>query len=199
MASSPFETPVLAPSRGRPPNASDLTRHVFWADIYRVLPSSQLRASLESGVQVPSGAGSHPYLVEGFHGPETTETGIDYRWTDGNGLIMLPWPVSDSQTPADFCLSLDVTGIRPPPERPAQIVVSAEGVTLYEGELGLDVARTVLHIPGESIQNTGSPKLEITLASDTWDPSTVSGQTDKRELGVVFYGLELSPGAECPP
>jgi hypothetical protein len=193
-----FDTPVLKYPQGRPPRTDDLTRHIFMADIYRVLPLSAAKAR-DAAVRVPTGAGSYPYLLEGFYLPETNAAGDGYRWTNGHGTIVLPWPASDPEEPADLCLGLELSGRRPAPQLPAEITVAVEGVPLYRGQLDPDQLHTTLHIGGQSIHNEGSPKLEIVLESDTWDPSAVSQGRDQRELGIVFYGLELLPSSACAP
>ena len=194
-----FDMPVLRYAWGRPPVVADIARHVFWADIYRVLPAEQgaTKAMPSEGLAVPVGAGSYPYLRSGFHGREEAEDGSVFRWTKGEALITVPWPQPDPAAPADFCLRLDISTWRPAEEGSLSLIMEAEGIELFDQTLDKAGGRQTLEILARSIENRNSPDLEIKLISDTWNAAEFTDQRDQRELGLVFFGMRLSPLDQC--
>ena len=111
--------------------------------------------------------------------------------------MVLPWPGDDVAVDVDFCLQIDVAGGRPAEEEAPRLVVEVEGVALFNEALSKDYAPRRLTIPVRSLHNQNAPDLEIRLLSGTWNPSEYTEHRDQRELGVLLYGIELAPLAEC--
>ena len=194
-----FSSPVLRPVWGRPPNAADIVPHAFLADLYAVLPAGDgpTKAGSRRVGSVPAGPGSYPYLRSGFHRLEGAEANEDFRWTKGDALVIVPWPDPDPTSPADFCLRLRVSGWRPPQAEPPHLVVKAEGITLFDQQVADLLAPGTLAIPAESVSNQGAPQLEIRIVTDTWNPAALRGSLDRRDLGIMFFGLQVLPLWEC--
>ena len=192
-------TVVRACVAGRPPNATDIFERMMWLHLYEILPRDEGVGDQAASLwpKVSAAAGSYPYLRGGFHGWDMGVDGQIARWTRGSGLVVLPWPGDDVAVDADFCLQIDVAGGRPAEEEAPRLVVEVEGVALFNEALSKDYAPRRLTIPVRSLHNQNAPDLEIRLLSGTWNPSEYTEHRDQRELGVLLYGIELAPVAEC--
>jgi hypothetical protein len=187
---SKIETTVLRPSEGRPPQASDVVSRTLWLDIYEILPVTKAtEASLPAKLPlvIPVGPGSYPFFRDGFWGWVTDDQGKAFRWSNGAGQIVAPWPAA----PAVGCLEIDLAGGRSKEDEPAHLQVQVEGERLYDGVLppGFEVQR--LRIPLREIVNHELPGLEIQLLSNTWQPA------GDNPLGVLVYGLQVLESSEC--
>jgi hypothetical protein len=189
-----IDTVVLRRPQGRAPRAEDIVRRAFIMDFY------EIRAhTTNQPAPVPiltAGAGSYPFLRNGFYG---WGEGVDdriVRWTDGDALVALPWPSEDLSQDADLCLQIDVAGGRPAAEPPAQLAIEVEGVPVFDGELPKDFAPHEIRVSAQQIRNTHLDELELRLISTTWN---ASGAGDNRVLGVLFYGLRFLPIDACVP
>jgi len=194
-----IDTTVVRACEGRPPNATDIFERSFSLDPYEILPRDE-GVGGQAAIRWPkvsAGPGSYPYLRGGFYGWDLGVDGQIARWTNGAGLVMLPWPGEDSAAHADFCLRIAVAGGRPEDEEAPRLVVEVEGVALLNEALSKDYAPRRLTIPVRSLHNQNAPDLEIRLVSGTWNPSEYTEHRDQRELGVLLYGIELAPVAEC--
>jgi hypothetical protein len=195
-----IDTPTLRYVWGRPPNASDLAQHSFWADSYQVLPTAEeglSSAPEERMVEVPLGPGSYPYLRQGFYPFEFVDSNTVFRWTRGEALVTIPWPAATLDERADFCLELVVSGGRAPEAEAARLVVEAEGEELFREPLDKAFEQRTLRLPVRALANRGSPQLEIRLASSTWRPAEYSNPHDQRTLGVMVYSVRLLPPEQC--
>ena len=194
-----IETPTLRYVWGRPPNTGDKARHMFWVDTYVVLPAAEDSSATTQGQmsEIPIGPGSYPYLRQGFYACEVDGNQATFRWTGSEALITLPWPAEVPDAPADFCLELEVSGGRFPDAEPARLVVEAEGVELFRGQLDKAFERQTLRLPVRALTNHGLPQLEICLASNTWKPADYGNTQDLRALGVMLYGVRLLPMGLC--
>jgi len=187
---------VLSQPKTRLPCAQDLVTQTLLLDIYQIKPvtDSLGAGTLQVPVSISAGFGSYPYLRKGFHKWYLNPEGVATRWTDGEAVVMVPWPTVDPRSPVDFCMALDVAGGRPLEEPPVNLVVTIEGVEVFEDQLDRSFAPETLRIPVKAIRNDRSPQLEIQLNSTTWDASKVG---DDRALGVLFYGVQLLSLNEC--
>jgi hypothetical protein len=66
-----------------------------------------------------------------------------------------------------LCLQLQVSGGRPEGEKPAQLVVLAEGEKILEQTLPSDFSFQSLAIPVEKLEDVGEKGLERSLLSTT--------------------------------
>jgi hypothetical protein len=185
------ETTVLRPPNGRSPRSDDIVDRSYIMDFYEILPARSGAAS--ASVRVDAGEGSYPYLREGFYGWDLGEAGAIARWTDGRGEIVVPWPSPDPRRPTDLCLRLSVAGGRPGDAEPATLTIEAEGVAVFSETLSKDFAPREITIAARQLRNTGLDQLELELVSPTWKPAA----GDDRDLGVLFYGLDVAPAEEC--
>jgi hypothetical protein len=193
-----IQTTILRPASGRPPEANDIVPRTFRFDIYEVLPktaSSDTMAVTNTPLAFSAGAGGYPYLRAGFYGWDMGANGQIARWTDGNGLMIVPWPDSDRTSPASFCLNLKVAGGRPESESSVKLQVVAEDRPIFEQTLNRSFEPEQLFIPVEALANHNQPQLEIRLDSTTWQPE--GNGEGSRHLGVLFYGLQLLRIEEC--
>jgi hypothetical protein len=191
-----IEVPVLRQPKERLPSAQDLVTQTLLLDMYQIKP---VTGSLGAGdlpvpVNISAGFGSYPYLRKGFHKWYSNPEGVVTRWTDGEAVVMVPWLTVDSRSSVDFCIALDVAGGRPLEETPVNLVVTVEGVEVFEDQLDRSFTPETLRIPVRAIRNEKNTQLEIQLDSTTWDASKVG---DDRTLGVLFYGLQLLSLNEC--
>jgi hypothetical protein len=191
-----IQVPVLRQPTERVPDFEDIATQTLLFDVYQVQPltDSTNVEGVPDPITIPAGLGSYPYLRDGFHQWHVNPEGVVTRWTDGEALIVVPWPAGDPQFPADFCLKVGVSGWRPEAEGPAHLLVSAEGVDLSNVQLSRSFPPETLRIPGETVKNEGNEELEIHLISTTWDSSSVG---DDRTLGILFYEVQLLPLDEC--
>lgn len=191
-----FETPVVAYAKGRPPLASDLATHIFWADIYAVsaAPSSTARVPENSPSEsfvVPAGSGSYPYLRSGFYGQDVGVGERPVRWTEGHAEIIIPAPVGVDGPQ----LELEIAGGRAPGRQPAHLTVRIEDQVVFDGELPTGFEPYRIALPLSDMPRDGRAEWCIELDSTIWVPDP-SG--DDRELGVLFYSLALCATGECP-
>lgn len=191
-----IEMPVLRQPVGRLPAAEDVTVQTLWLDTYQVKPrtDSGRTEDLSEPIHIPVGSGNYPYLRDGFHHWYADADGNIMRWTDGDAMIVTPWPDANPESPADFCIKVDLAGGRPQNEPPARLTVVAEGVELLDEQLSKAFVPQTFTIPARSIENGKEPQLEIQLISTTWDASSIG---DDRILGVLFYGMQVLPFEQC--
>ena len=192
-----IQVPVLRQPEGRRPAAKDVVTQTLWLDTYQIRSNVKSSGSSEESkaIEVPAaGAGSYLYLRDGFHSWYRDTKGRLTRWTEGQATIMLPWPASEQEEAADFCLRLDIAGGRPAGEGAAYVTVMVENRELFKAELPKSFSPQSLDVPVTSITNENDPQLEIQLISTTWDAPAVG---DERVLGVLFYGMELMPIDQC--
>ena len=190
-----FETPVVRQIGGRPPKAGDIAQHIFWADVYQVLPLEGETRMQVFATHVPAGVGSYPYLIDGFWERETEPDGSPFRWTKGEASIRLPWPLPDPSSPASLCLTLDISGWRPADVVPPQMEILAEGKIVAQRVLDPAAGRMRLKVPIESLANAGTAALDIRLRTGTWNAAQYGDS--RPELGIIFYGLDAAPLRAC--
>ena len=194
-----IDTPTLRYVWGRPPGAADKAQHTFWADTYAVLPAAGDSSAATQGQvsEIPIGPGSYPYLRQGFYVFEMDGSNTVFRWTRSEALITIPWPAATPDAEADFCLELVVCGGRAPYADQACLVIEAEGVELFRGQLDKAFERHTLHLPVRALTNRNSPQLEIRLACNAWRPADHGNQQDQRVLGVMLYSMRLLLPGQC--
>ncbi|HEU5015894.1 MAG TPA: hypothetical protein VFT66_25445 [Roseiflexaceae bacterium] len=160
--------------------------------VYRLVPRGQQSAPQSVG---PRDFGAQ---VRGFYMPEVID-GTPVAWTDGQGLLRLPWPQNG---PLQVTVQL-AGGKRPAALGPARACLSFAPEThwWYEGMPPLPFTApqcvTLDQQPrdysftfdprGQPVPPTGSLLLQIT--SETWVPAQYPNQHDQRSLGVQFGGL----------
>jgi hypothetical protein len=137
------------------------------------------------------------YFGKGFHDWEQTGMDKRFRWTDGDALVTMTWPGEQEEGPTDLCLRMELIPWRPEDVSAAHLRVEAEGVTLFEGDLGKTMEPLHLYLSAQGLDNRGEEALEIRLLSDTWSPQGYSGGEDRRELGIMLQDLRLAPFEEC--
>jgi len=165
--------------------------------------------------------GTGLYNVECDPPANTCDTGnaapgtTPYRWTDGEALIRIPWPVDGKPLTLRLTLS---AGPRPATLPPAQVVVSIRpAATSFDKEQQLGVltvggewATYSVTIPAGVLPRTDDGTALIHLAMPrvfdgknwqpapgaVWQPVNYPAQTnnsaDPRDLHVRFAGLELT-------
>lgn len=153
--------------------------------VFGVLQEDEVRVS-----------GDYLSLREGFYDWEHPVDSRSFCWTGRDALIAFPWPDSDPLALADFCLVMGLAGGRYPEAEPCHLIVEAEGVTLFEGELPQDPSPRLLELAAESIQNVGLKDLEVRIRTNTWVPDDIDGRGDRRNLGCMFYDARLRPSSE---
>ena len=148
---------------------------------------------------------------------ESTGSGTDYRWTDGQALLRIPWP-GDGQ-PLTLRLTLGA-GPRPAPLPPARVVVGLrpdagsfdQEQTLAILDIGPDFAEYTVTIPANALGPTPNGTAVIALGmprtksgkewkpdpGSTWKPidhpTPANTSADPRELHVRFVKAELTVG-----
>ncbi len=163
--------------------------------VYQLVPEGQQSAPHAIG---PRDFGAQ---VRGFYMPEEID-GTTVAWTDGQGLLRLPWPENG---PLRVTVQL-AGGKRPAELGPARACLSFAPEThwWYEGmpPLKFNASQCVtldeqprgysftFDLHGQPAPSAGSLLLQIT--SDTWVPAKYPGQHDQRNLGVQFGGLTVS-------
>lgn len=164
--------------------------------------------------------GGLPYRVEagrydeaaevgGFWGLERDmSTGQDFRWTDGNALLRVPWPATGRPLVLRLTLS---GGVRPPELGPAIVTVGIKSGPGDSDERPLGVltltesfATYTIEIPPDALIPTpdGTAVLRLGLAAPVGRPGTAwrpvdwpaaaGGSYDPRTLHVRFASLELT-------
>lgn len=181
---------LLRPVTRRPPDASDIVSRTLWLDLYEILPTGDPPRASQLPLVFPVGAGSYPYFNRGFWNWTLDDNGHAFRWTDGNGVMELPWPEADLNQRASACLILQVAGGRPE-NIPVQLTVAAEGVRLFQGQLAPGYEPQILRLPFHNLINRDSTALQVTLASGTWTPD------GDKSLGVLVRELQLTDLTDC--
>ncbi|MGI5915790.1 MAG: hypothetical protein ACOX9A_04995 [Anaerolineae bacterium] len=178
-------TPVLHQASGRPPRATDIMPQAFLADVYQIVPARTDPESIYP-IHISAGAGSHPYLREGFYGIEWRDADTSFRWTDGNARITVPW--SARGNPITMNIRLDISGWRPQGEQQAELAIEVGEEVIFSQPLDPtgDQEIVVSHVIDRDV-----PEIDIRLISDTWRPDRFSGGTDQRDLGIVFMGMDI--------
>lgn len=188
--------PILRYPWGRPPTAHDIVIETILADVYRVIPEAlEAPPNAEETVAIPLGPGSYPYLREGLYAFEQPDGHSPYRWTDGRGVMTLPWPKGvDSAT---LCVEMDLSSGRPPQAPTPQVILEAEGKAVGQATLESAERRT-LFFTAKDVQEDGDGRLTLAIVSDTWVPAQTLESADTRRLGVMLYGLTVHFDGACP-
>ncbi|MBC7316898.1 MAG: hypothetical protein H5T70_10805, partial [Chloroflexi bacterium] len=134
--------PILRYPWGRPPTTHDMAIETILADVYRVIPEAPgATPNAEELVAIPLGSGSYPYLREGFYAFEQPDGHSPYRWTDGRGVVTLPWP--EGVDSATLCIEIDLASGRPPQAPAPQVILEVEREALGQATLESAERRTL--------------------------------------------------------
>lgn len=184
---------------------------------------NQLRYSIYAPRPLAAGEsalGALPYRVAAGHYDEAAEvggfwglerdarSGSEFRWTDGNAVLRVPWPADGRPVTLRLTVS---GGLRPPELGPAVVTV---GIAAGPGDgnvrplttltLTEDFATYTIEIPADALPATpdGTAVLRLGLAAapgqpgTTWRPvdwpAPAGGSYDPRTLHVRFAALELA-------
>jgi hypothetical protein len=149
-------------------------------------PSSTSQESARTYIRISPGDENESYLIIGFYENETLSDS-QYRWTAGEAHAIVPWPGMSTSEPISIVLRLDIATWRPDDVPPPRIAVEVEGALVYE-EVIASPYRKLIEIDVPAVHNQNLADLEIKISSDIWIPPV----SDLRNLGVAFFGMEIS-------
>lgn len=129
--------------------------------------------------------GAYPVLgVEesGFYNSEVDSLGTPFRWTDGNGSLVIPMDTEYQSS----SVQISFNNIGPQPQN---IKITANGQNLFSGEINGPTEKIL------SLRNIESSDNKITLQieSDVWNPSKLEeGSDDNRNLGIAVNMIRIN-------
>jgi hypothetical protein len=121
-----------------------------------------------------------PYWRD-IHQDEEDPAHQQYRWTTPHTLLYLQGVGGGA-----YRVAFDLTGSRPAGFPPPQVRISAGGQTLAALQPGPARARYEVHVPASA-----TPDGDLRVTVETTNPFSPPG--DKRQLGVVVYGVQIDP------
>jgi hypothetical protein len=124
------------------------------------------------------GANDDVYLVR-FYAKERTD-GRMFRWTRARSFLTLPG-LSPTNRTITFWMS---DGGRPASAPPASVTVSIDDKVLGSVVVAGGFAPYTFPLPTNP-PGTDGPPVRLTIVTTTWNPNTVLGTGDDRELGVM--------------
>lgn len=121
--------------------------------------------------------------VQRLHAKESTE-GSSFRWTRALSFVTVTTIRSDSR---ELTLVM-ADGGRPPAAPPARVEVFLHNQLLGRVDVSGPLRPYSLPIPPDLAQRAASTGdvVELRLVTETWNPATVLGSPDDRELGVML-------------
>jgi hypothetical protein len=164
--------------------------------VYRAVPAAP---GVLGGAPLPLTPSDFAAQLAGFYRPELAAGGAAYAWTNGEGLLRLPWPANAAAQTVTLALS---PGQRPAQLGPGRVCLSAQpedgvwpklaGAPLELGcfELSAGPSDYPLRLDPAALPPTASGTLLLRIVSEPWVPAAEDPrQTDRRAVGVQFLGL----------
>ena len=162
---------------------TEVRQKAFEFGVYELLPR------LQRELEVDIGADDELYARQ-FYAQETVVgRDVTFRWSQGESSILLP--AIDDQTQA-VTLWLNV-GSRPPNAQPAHVDVYLNERYLGAAEPTADFRPFPFEIPPDVVSEIESSEDTpvLRMVTTTWNPNTLFGSNDTRNLGVMMDRVTL--------
>jgi hypothetical protein len=125
-----------------------------------------------------------------FHAREVHGmTGVPYRWSQGQSLIILP-----GIPPTASRLTIWMgTGGRPATASPAAVDLTLDGRSLGSRTPVEDITPYTFELPADLVHTLAASAnpVRLQLRVPTWNPSALLGGADRRDLGIVVTRVEV--------
>lgn len=180
--------PEFEPLTAQKPHNSYTLRLPY--GIYALAPRRDTPSPLgETPLTLDLGEGGYKYQVSGFHQDETDPDGTTYCWTDGRGVLRLPWPAEGGAVTITMRLA---GGRRPAALGPAQVQVCLNEHcpakwTLQEAFDRYSVSLAATAVPAQEGQT-----VLLEIRSSTWKQTAYDLGGDPRPLGVQVDWVRIN-------
>ena len=179
LASERFQVPEYESAYNGYPRG--VRRKEFEYSLYEFGGPAARDATNGPGFDLDVGVSDDLHVLR-FHAKESSE-GRTYRWTQARSMVSVTVTTESART-----VTLELAdGGRPPAAPPAQVDVFLHGQQIGSVLVSGGFRPYTLAIPPDLAARAaavGDP-VELRLVTRTWQPSTVLGSPDERQLGVM--------------
>ncbi len=183
VGSTQFRVPEYERSYPETPQRVRLKQFDF--GIYELVPRGATTESFDLDI-----GGTDDLHVVGFHAKERRGDGtVTFRWSRPTSLVLVPDLAPDmSRLTVWLSAGGRPTGLAPPTvdillaDRQLGTVTVTEDVLPYEFTIDEDHAAEII---------ARDEVIQVSITSDTWNPSETVGAADARELGVIVDRLRI--------
>ena len=179
LASERFQVPEYESAYNAYPRG--VRRKEFEYSLYEFGPAPLPRAADGPWFDLDVGVSDDLHVLR-FHAKESSE-GRSYRWTQARSMVSVTVIRESART-----VTLELAdGGRPPAAPPAQVEVFLHGQQIGSILVSGGFRPYTLAIPPELAARAAAvdDPVELRLVTQTWQPSTVLGSPDERQLGVM--------------
>ncbi len=183
VASTQFRVPEFERSYPETPQRARLKQFDF--GIYELVPRGPTTKPFDLDI-----GGTDDLHVVGFHGKERRGDGtVNFRWSRPTSLVLVPGLAPDmSRLTVWLSAGGRPAGLSPPTvdillaDRRLGTATVTEDVLPYEFTIDEDHAAEIIG---------RDEVIQVSITSDTWNPSETMGAEDARELGVIVDRLRI--------
>jgi hypothetical protein len=179
---------ISVPEYDAPVNAfpSGVRRKDFELGLYQLTP---VQPSAVGPIDLQIGGPDDLNVLRFFAREKRTDTGLAFRWTGGQSFVVLPGIRPEAR---EIILWLS-SGGRPPSAPPPHLEVALGNDVLGSVTPDDQVKPYTLPIPLDLVQRAaaGGDPVRLRLRVSTWNPKTLLGANDSRDLGVIVTRVQV--------